>query len=311
MAGVLLAGRYFDGPDAVEGEIRRLSGEVFDAVDWPWAQHRSGRFHLGWSPEAGFFDHHWRGYNEAMLLYLLALGSQTHPASAKAWRAWTGDYWRSWRLWPSLHLSFGPMFGHQYSHVWIDFRGIQDAPMRRRGLDYFENSRRAVKAQQAYAIRNPGGWAGYGEQGWGLTACDGPGPRVAQIAGRRRRFAGYQARGPGLFDDGTLAPTAVAASLPFAPDLVEATLAAMIQSGGDRLYGPEGFRDAFNPTLGWVADDQIGIDQGPIVAMIENHRTALIWRLMRDEPVVRRGLVRAGFSGGWLQAEIADFSSRS
>jgi hypothetical protein len=169
--------------------------------------------------------------------------------------------------------------------------------------------------QQAYAAANPGGWGGYSADFWGLTACDGPGD-FRQLQGLRlRRFRSYAARGAHDFDDGTLAPTAVAASLPFSPEIVLPTLERLIDAHGQAIYGPQGLQDAFNPTLtrptppafgavqpgtGWVSHDMLGIDQGPIVAMIENHRSGLVWRWMRGEPAIQRGLQRAGFSGGWL-----------
>lgn len=317
LAGALTAARAFDGEAEAEAEIRRLVKGMVAAVDWAFMLRPSGRFALGWSPEAGTIPYEWRGYNEAMILYILALGAEGSPVPAGAWQAWCEGYGQSWRETPAPHLAFGPMFGHQYSQLWIDFRGLRDPFMAERGLDYFENSRRAVLAQQAYARSNPGRWNGYNDQLWGLTACDGPG-EFLQLRGLSiKRFRAYSARGAFDFDDGTLAPTAVAASLPFAPEAVIPTLRRMIEDHGAAIYGPHGFQDAFNPSVtrapethgevrpltGWVGRDMLGIDQGPIVAMIENHRSDLVWRLMRDEPVIRRGLERAGFTGGWLGGE--------
>jgi hypothetical protein len=217
-------------------------------------------------------------------------------------------------------VNFSPLFGHQVSHVWIDFRGIQDAYMRGKGLDYFENSRRAVVSQRAYAIANPSGFDGYGPDVWGLTACDGPLDGTLSVGGKTRTFQGYAARGASLLnviDDGTLAPTAAASSVPFAPEIAVPALRAMTERWGARLRNGYGFLDAFNPTLrdpaartasgavvdgvGWFDVDQLGIDQGPIVAMIENSRSELIWRVMRRNPYVVAGLRRAGFTGGWLE----------
>ena len=185
-----------------------------------------------------------------MILYLLGIGSPTHPLPPATWdrvsaayeQAWTDRYGE-----PSLH--FPPLFGHQYSHVWVDFRGIRDRFIARHGIDYFENSRRAVRNQRAYAIRNPGGFAGYGEDIWGLTACDGPGDFTRAIGGRSRDFFSYSARGPGDRDDGTIAPTAAAASIAFEPDLARAAIAAMKTRYGAAIWGRYGFVDAFNPTL--------------------------------------------------------------
>jgi hypothetical protein len=210
------------------------------------------------------------------------------------------------------------MFGHQYSAIWIDYRGIYDRFMYLQGFDYFENSRRAALAQRAYAIRNPLDWRGYGPNVWGLTASDGPANVTLPYRGEMRRFASYAARGVGLtenFDDGTLAPTAVISSLPFAPEIVVPAVKTLHSRYGRHIYGKYGFVDSFNPSfdydvplvhgrrvrgLGWVATDYLGIDQGPIIAMIENYRSELIWRVMKRDPYLRRGLQRAGFEGGWL-----------
>jgi hypothetical protein len=144
---------------------------------------------MGWSPEDGFLEADWSGYDGGMLLYVLALGSPTHAIDARAWDAWARSY-----RWEGEQVAFGPLFGHQYSHVWIDFRGIQDAYMRAKGIDYFVNSTRATHANRAYCIANPGGWKGYGELVWGLTASDGPGADAAGGSGASR-FHAYWARG--------------------------------------------------------------------------------------------------------------------
>ena len=255
-----------------------------------------------------------------MILYVLALGAEGSPVPGSAWAAWCDGYGRSWR---GDHLSFGPMFGHQYSHVWIDFRGIHDAYMHERGIDYFENSRRAAYAHRAYAIDNPMEWEGYGEDVWGLTASDGPQQTRQEYEGEEREFRHYSARGVGLtdsFDDGTIAPTAALASLPFAPEIVIPATVEMHERYGDYLYSSYGFLDAFNPSFeydiplktgrivpdrGWVASDYIGIDQGPILAMIANYRDGFVWEVMKRNPYIREGLERAGFTGGWLDADDA------
>jgi hypothetical protein len=315
LAGVLFCQSYFDADEPSEREVRRLADDIYRRVDWSWAQRRAPAISMGWRPEQGFLRDDWLGYDEAMVLYILALGSPTHPVGPDAWRAWTSTYDEHWgTLYGQTHLTFGPSLGHQYSHVWIDFRGIQDAYMRARGLDYFENSRRATYAQRSYAIANPMGWRSYGENVWGLTACDGPGAARGRAQNRTQRFYGYAARGVGLsrvIDDGTIAPTAALGSLPFAPEIVIPAALEMHRRFGPSIYSTYGFLDAFNPSLsgsapqapgdaGWVDGDYIGIDQGPIVAMIENYRSDLVWRVMRGNPYVRRGLTIAGFSGGWL-----------
>ncbi len=319
MMGVLFAQSYYDRADQREIEIRKLADVLYRRVDWTWMQPRAPLVSMGWFPERGFIEHDWRGYNEAMLLFVLALGSPTHPVGAEAWTAWTSTYDETWGVFQGQeHLAFGPLFGHQYSHVWIDFRGIQDDYMRRRGIDYFENSRRAAHAQRAYAIANPMQWKGYGENVWGLTASDGPQQTRQDYKGEQREFRHYSARGAGLidsFDDGTIAPTAAVASLPFAPEIVIPATLTMHERYGDFLYSSYGFLDAFNPSFeydiavkngrivpgrGWVGSDYLGIDQGPILTMISNYRSGFVWDVMKRNKYIRIGLERAGFRGGWL-----------
>jgi hypothetical protein len=322
LGGVLFCAGWFDRDNPDEAEIRRLAQALYERVDWAWAVRRKPLISMGWTPEHGWIRDDWTGYCEAMLVYLLALGSPTHPVGDDAWAGWCATYNRDWRtLWGQEHLTFPPLFGHQYSHVWVDFRGVRDAFMRSKGIDYFENSRRAVLAQKAYARANPGGWRGYGGEVWGLTACDGPGGVSAPVGARRREIHGYWARGAdatGSLDDGTIAPTAAAASLPFAPEIVIPAIEAL-KSRYPAVWGDYGFFDAFNPSLdhaarferggvegaaGWVDSDYLGIDQGPILAMFENWRTGLVWRVMRRDQHLRRGLERAGFTGGWLSAAV-------
>jgi len=323
VAGVLFCQSYFDGTHPEEVEIRALADAIYRRVDWQWAQSKPPAISLGWSPEDGFLKYDWRGYNEAMLVYLLALGSPTFPVGQDAWTEWTSTYDKHWgKLFGQEFLRFPPLFGHQYSHVWTDFRAIRDPYMRRRGLDYFENSRRAVYAQQAYAIANPRSCTDYGATMWGLTASDGPVDIESEDGNGRRTFFSYSARGvdsTGTHDDCTLAPTAVVASIPFAPELAIPATIEMRRRFGTHIYSKYGFLDAFNRSFtfdipvrhgrhisgfGWVADDYLGIDQGAIFAMIENHRSGLVWKTMRKNPYLRRGLQRAGFSGGWLTEPV-------
>ena len=319
LGGVLFAAQYFDRPDADEAEIRRLAGRLNDAVDWRWMLGDGPFISMGWRPEKGFIPSQWDQYNEATLLYLLALGSPTFAVDPEIWTRYTRNFDRSWgNRWGEQHLFFPPHFGHQYSHVWVDFRGIRDSWLRAKGLDLFENSRRATRAQRNYAIANPKRWRGYDGEVWGLTACDGPGDFKAVVDGIEREFFSYSARGPDDRDDGTLAPTAMAASIAFEPRLVQDGLAAMHRRYGTAIYGRYGFLDSFNPTLTaapgertflhgrivpgmcWVDGDYLGIDQGPIIAMIANQRDELVWRRMRRSKPIVDGLSRAGFAGGWL-----------
>ena len=318
IAGVLVCREYFDATTATETEIRQLADSLYRRIEWPWTQTRAPLISMGWHPERGFIRSDWAGYNEGMIIYILALGSPTHPITPDAWTKWTETYkWMSFH--GQSHVNFAPLFGHQYSHLFVDFRDIQDAYMRGRGIDYFENSRRATLSQRAYAIANPTGWLGYSGDFWGLTASDGPKDTTVVWNGASRRFWTYSARGAAgdeVRDDGTLQPTAAGGSVPFAPEITIPALKNMRRMYGDRLFTEYGFLDAFNPTYrfggrvqhgvvvpdtGWFDGDYLGIDQGPILLQIENYRTGLIWKLMRRSPYIRAGLRRAGFTGGWLQ----------
>mgnify|MGYP001271772363 FL=1 len=320
--GMLHAASWFDHDDPEEIELRKLATDLVNQAEWDWFQQQGAAIPMGWHPEHGFIERNWDGYNEGKLVYVLALGSGGHPAKDCSWDAWTAPYPQFWRgEGRQRRLAFGPALGHQYSEMWIDFRGIYDAPMRAAGFDYFENSRRAALAQRAYAVANPMRWDGYGPAIWGLGPCDGPGhfPKVLR-AGRSARFEGYFARGPvdepDGFDDGTIAPWATLGFLPFAPEICIPAALALHRRYGKRIYGRYGFLDAFNPSFrdvslpleggsvdpvrGWVATDWLGLDQGPILGMLANYRNGTIWRAMRKSPNIVRGLKRAGFSGGWL-----------
>ena len=319
LAGMLFCQSYFNSDDPGDVEIRKLADEIYRRVDWTWAQPRPPAVALAWTPESGFSGQDWQGYNEAMLVYLLALGAPTHPIGAAAWTLWTSTYNQHWgTLYDQTYLSFAPLFGHQYTHVWVDFRGIRDEYMREHQLDYFENSRRATYTQRRYAIANPKHWQAYGKNVWGMSASDGPGGAREPYLGQERSFLTYAARGVGIgriVDDGTIAPTAAISSLPFAPEIVLPATLEMYHRFGSSIYSSYGFLDAFNASYpgaaspsqqpgegkaGWVDPDYVGIDEGPIVAMIENYRSDLIWRVMRGNPYVQQGLERAGFTGGWL-----------
>ncbi len=307
MAGMLTAAAFFDRPDPDEARVRALADQLYRRMDWRWMLAGKDTVCHGWTPERGFLEWHWRGYDEALILYLLALASPTAPIAPSCYAAWAGGYqWKT--VFGIDYLYAGPLFIHQMSHVWVDFRGIRDAPMRARHSDYFENSRRATQVQQRYAIRNPLGLKLYGPLCWGVTASDGPGPVTVKVDGVERVFHDYVARGaPYGPDDGTLAPWAVVACLPFAPELVLPAI-AYLQSLRLCEANPYGFKASFNPTFpcaapgrcGWVSPYHFGINEGPTVIMIENYRSGLVWELTRRCPVLRRGLRLAGFEGGWL-----------
>jgi len=307
LVGALTAGAYFEGDTADEREIRRLAEELYKRADWEWALNGGQTVSMGWKPESGFLPYRWEGYNEALILYILGLASPTHPIPPASYDAQTRSYrWK--KLYGYDFLFGGPLFVHQLSHMWIDFRAIQDEFMRAKGIDYFENSRRATYVQQRYAIQNRRRYKGYGENCWGITASDGPGPASLLIDGVERKFFDYEARGiPYGPDDGTIAPWAAVASLPFAPEIVLPALQHFNEHYPE-MISKYGFKCSFNPTftaasqerIGWISKGYYGLDQGPIVIMIENYRSGFLWELMKKCPFVVDGLRKAGFTGGWL-----------
>lgn len=305
VAGMLACQAYFTHSNENEIQIRQLAADLYARIDWQWALNNGETVSHGWKPESGFLKYRWEGYNEALLLYFLGLGSPTYPLPKKSYPAWTRTYkWK--KLYGYEFLYAGPLFIHQLSHIWIDFRGIQDAFMRQKNSDYFENSRRASYVQQQYAIRNPKGFKGYNANCWGITASDGPGPARCRIDGIERRFYDYIGRGiPYGPDDGTIAPWAAAASLPFAPEIVLPTL-QYFNDTFPEMTSEYGFKCSFNPTFkasgatGWISKGYYGLDQGPIVLMIENYRSDFFWDLMKRCPYLMTGLHRAGFKNGWL-----------
>jgi hypothetical protein len=312
MAGVLSAASYFTAIGEEENEIRGLADNLYRRVDWQWALNGKSTICHGWKPESGFLPYHWdTGYSEALILYVLALGSPTFPIDPKGYTEWISTFeWKE--LYGIKHLYAGPLFIHQMSHLWLDFRGIHDDFNRRYEIDYCENTRRATHVQQQYGIANPLGFAHYHKFGWGLTASDGPGPAVLEIDGVQRVFYDYDARGaPFGPDDGTISPWAVVASLPFAPEIVIDTVRHAIERLNLKGHSPYGFDASFNSTYpetvrnphGWVSPWIFGLNQGPIVLMIENFQSELIWKTIRKCSYIVEGLCRAGFRGGWLYQE--------
>ncbi len=308
MAGVLAAATYFNGAGDDESAVRALAKTLYERVEWDWLVGEQGTICHGWKPESGKLPWHWEGYDEALVLYLLALGSPTHPVPASSYEAWCSTY--QWTTVEGLaYLHAGPLFIHQMSHLWVDFRDLRDAFMREHDSDYFRNSRVGAQVQQRYAMRNPRGHAMYGEFCWGITASDGPG--IGRWHGKGESpFYDYVARAvPDGPDDGTLAPWAVVASLPFAPEIVLPTI-SHYRHVQLHTSNPYGFKASFNPSyptdrhheFGWVSPFHFGINEGPTVVMIENHRTGLVWKMMRSCAPIVAGLRRAGFTGGWLGA---------
>lgn len=274
LAGALFAAEYFDKP-----EVRELAQAIYERVDFEWMLNKGKTLAMAWSPESGFSPRRWDHYDESMILYLLAIGSPTHPIPAESWKEIqrpVGEY-GGYRV-----IQMPPLFTHQYSHIWIDFRDKNDGY-----ADYFQNSVNATLANRAFCIDQASKFSSYGPHSWGLTASDGP--------------SGYKAYGapPGWAQhDGTVAPTACGSSIVFTPEESKACLRYFYEELGDKIWGNYGFSDAFNLHRNWVAQDVIGIDQGPLVAMIENYRSELIWQKMAHQENLQEAMRKVGFRPG-------------
>ena len=282
LSGILYSKQYFNSTNGDETSIRTMADAIFNRVDWNWMAQGTNAVSMGWFPPGNFIAGNWIGYDEGMILYLLGLGIATNPLPASAWSYWTNGYtWATY--YGESFVPFPPLFGHEYSHCWVDFRHVADSYMNSHSSTYFENSRRAALANRAYCIANPLNRVGYSSNVWGLTACDGP--------------TGYTAHGapPALNDDGTIAPTAPGGAMAFTPEYSLPTLQYFYSHYRRNIWTAFGFRDAFNLSAQWYDTDELGIDQGPIVIMIENYRTQRPWQLFMQNAEVQRGLQQAGF----------------
>jgi hypothetical protein len=308
LAGMLTAMSYFTRRTKDETEIRKLADQFYRRIEWDWALNGCETLAMAWQPGDGFNPSRWAGYNESLILYFLGLASPTHPLAPEDYTVWASSYeWR--QVYDIGYLYGGPLFVHHFSHAWVDFRGIRDAFMEGKDCDYFENSRRAALIQQKYAVENKFGFTGYARNCWGLSAGDGPCDGTVRAGDTDHPALGYAARGvPDGPDDGTLMPSAVVSCLPFAPGITMKAIAFM-----DKTYPrviqnyhiPSGFNPSVLNDKGemWISDGYYGLDQGIMTMMIENHRTGMVWNLMRGNRYIKRGLRRAGFKGGWIDAK--------
>jgi hypothetical protein len=284
VAGLLCARQYFDRADAAEAELRRRIDAIWDAVEWGW--HRRGGadvLYWHWSPTHGWaMNHEIRGWNECLIAYVLAASSRRHAVPAEVYHhGWAGGaQFRNGRSYDGVTLPLGPdrggpLFFAHYSFLGLDPRGLKD-----RYADYWQQNVGHVLVNRAHCLKNPLGHKGYGADCWGLTACD--------------NHEGYGAHAPDN-DLGVIAPTAALASFPYAPAHSMRALRHFLGPLGGRLWGEYGLRDAFNESKGWFAESYLAIDQGPIVCMIENHRSGLLWDLFMACPEVAAGLDTLGF----------------
>ena len=306
IAGMQAAGAYYQDDTPGEREVRQLADELYRRVNWPWALNDGPAVSHGWTPETGFLPYRWQGYDEALLLYVLGLGSPSFPLPASSYQAWTSSFhWETLYGIPFLYAA--PLFIHHFSHIWIDLKGIQDQYMKAHASDYFQNSRKAAYIAQQYAIENPHNYIGYGEHAWGISASEGPIRELGPIEIDGRRFYGYLARGVPEPDDGTLSPWTVITSLPFAPEIALPGIEHYL-THYPHLYGSYGMMCSLNLTYpgrdgqeGWYSNNYYGLNEGPVVLMIENYRNGFLWELMKRQASIRLGLKQAGFSGGWLE----------
>ncbi len=278
LAGVLTARQTFRR----DADIRRLATAIYERVDFPWmlAGHPT-LLSMGWRPETGFLPARWDHYSELMILYLLGLGSPTRPLPSASWAAWRREEVRYGAF--RFIGAADPLFVHQYSHAWIDFRGRRER--RAPHADYFENSVRATRAHRQFCLDLAKEFPGYTDAIWGITASDSARGYVA--------WGGPPRHGP---IDGTVVPCAAAGSLMFAPEIALPALRAMKDRFGDRIYGRYGFADAFHPTNGWVNPDVIGIDLGITLLSAENLRRETVWRRFMRNPEIPRALRLAGLT---------------
>jgi hypothetical protein len=290
--GLLCARQYFAAADPLEAELRTRIDALWRGVEWDWyTRGRDDCLFWHWSPEHGWaMNHEIRGWNECLITYVLAVASPTHPIGPEVYhRGYAyGPHFRNGECYYGIDLPLGmpfggPLFFTQYSFCGLDPRGLCD-----RYADYWSLNLRHVRIHHAHALANPGQFAGYGAHAWGLTASDDP--------------DGYLAHDPSN-DNGTLSPTAALSSMPYAPEHALAAARHFLRWQDGRLWQRYGFVDAYNETRHWVAQHFLAIDQGPIVVMMENHRSGLLWRLFMSAPEVQAALGALEFSSPWLAAD--------
>lgn len=274
LAGALTARSYFDDP-----ELSRLVELVYDRVDWPWMLDPDSHIRHGWTPERGFLPYSWDRYSEHLILQLLALGSDTHAVDQRIWRAW--ERGPVVHVGPYRFLSEPPLFVHQFSHAFIDFRRLGVGSD---GIDYWDNSVQATHAHRDMFASLKDRFKFYGGNLWGLTSSDSA-----------RGYTAWGGPSPTANIDGTIVPCAAAGSIPFAPEACLDALHFMYEEYRPLIWRAYGFVDAFNPHTGWAAKHVIGIDVGITLLMLENHRTSLIWNAFMDNPQVCEAITKAGY----------------
>jgi len=284
LCGVLTARQYF-----ADQEIQELATKTYERVDWPWMLNGGKAFSMGWHPESGFLSARWEHYCELMMIYLLAIGSPTHPVDASSWNAWT----RPKITYRGIEYISGndPIFTHQYSHAWFDFRNKRDAY-----ANYFENSVKATKAHKLFCLSLHDRFPDYSEDLWGISASD-------YVKGYTA-WGGPNAEGGPIGPvDGSIVPCATGGSLPFFFDECIRVLRNLRGPYREKVWTKYSFRDAFNPLTNWYDTDVLGIDLGITMLMAENHRSGFVWEQFMKDENVKRGMARAGFRAEDSQAD--------
>ena len=280
MQGLLAARQYFD--QASEQSLRGRITQLWEEVEWNWYAPQGDVLSWHWSPNNGFaMNHHIRGWNECLIAYVLAAGSPRYAIDANLYEKGfcAGPGYRNGTTHYGVTLPLGPHLGGPLFFAHYSFCGLDPRELKDRHANYWQQNVAQVKTNLAHCAANPGGFKNYSADCWGITASDDPG--------------GYDAHAPGN-DNGTISPTAALSSFPYAPEAAMRALRTFLKKPG--IWGRYGFVDAFNDTRKWRADTYLAIDQGPIVVMIENYRTGLLWKLFMAVPEVKRGLTRLGFT---------------
>ena len=288
MGGVFTASNYFKD----NKEIQKLTDQIYRRIDWQWMLNGKKYLSMGWKPirnkpDGKFIEQYWDHYSESMIMYIMAIGSPTFPLSPQVWH----DMHRPIKRYGKhVCIAYAPLFTHQYSHIWVDFRNKNDG-----NYDYFTNSVNATLANREFCIDMQELFPTYEEHVWGLTACDGP--------------DGYKPYGgkPGFeLHDGTVAPTAAGGSIAFTPELSKKALRTMYEKYTDRIWGYFGFCDSFNIKRDWFAEDVIAIDVGTMLLMMENERSGLMWEYFMKTKYIRKGMALIGFQPGSKEVKMPD-----
>ena len=291
MQGLLCVRQYFNADNQTENELRQRISRIWDGIEWNWYTQGQDVLYWHWSPNNGWaMNFPVRGFNECLIMYVLAASCPNEQYQVKTsvyHKGWAvSDFFKNGKIFYGYKLPLGfdyggPLFFSQYSFLGLDPHGLRD-----RYADYWEQNQNHTLINYTYCVKNPKGFKGYGENCWGLTASD--------------TYNGYDAHSP-TNDHGTISPTAALSAFPYTPEYSMKALKHFYNDLGDKIWGQYGFTDAFNESKNWYADNYLAIDEGPIVVMIENYRSGLLWNLFMSIPEIKKGLKRFGFESETLK----------